>query len=207
MTSLTIPYDCVDQADMRLRGCVILIDGDPCEVMRVKQGAKGKNLLIEYAALPGRHKVDEIGLEDDRVNFRQIPLGYVNNGGDAYYLRRTPARQQRQGLCNGNVLVSAGVRRQPRFNDLIITGPFKDMIHNTYPTIDEALALFEKDADRVSVAIHRHFAMKIDRDFNSFELHYKGQRIAWGDPHVWNLPSHLSYMKEIMQESKINFRM
>lgn len=206
-SQLSIPYDDVDQAKMRLLNTIIVINGSAAEVVNVQR--IDKKIVLQYVLLPARHAVDQISLMDEGVNLRKIPLGYVNIWGEALYLRRQPARQQRQGLCNANVVVSNRQRnrQKPRLFDLAYSGEFCDMVRGIYPSVNEAIKLFEDDPHRISVAIHRHFAIHIDRDLNFYTLHYKGERVAWGDPAAWNLPSHLSYMEGLLRENNINFRM
>lgn len=206
-SELSIPYDEPEQAKLRLAGTIIVVGGVPVEVLDVKK-AKDR-LVVHYTTLPNKHAVEQVDLMDAEVNIRKLPLGYVNAWGEAVYLRRIPARQQRQGLCNANVSVSPLVRngRVPRFYEIASLGSFSDMVKHIYPSVDEALDLFGRDPERLSVAIHRHFAIHIDRDLNFYTLNYKGNRVAWGDPNLWNLPSHLAYMEGLLKENNINFRM
>lgn len=212
--SLSIPYDVVEQVNMRLVGSTILVQNEPAEVIACRK--VGKTMFIQVAYLPKKTVVDELDLTDPQVNIREFKLGYVNYMNEALYLSRIPARQQVQGLCGRNVHVPPYSRENARvlergehsadFNRLRLTAEFRDAIRGIYPSLQEAIAMLDNDDDRISVAFGRCFALKKDKDLEFFELLYKGDRVAWGDPNNFNLPSSSSFLREVLEESRINYR-
>jgi hypothetical protein len=209
----TIPYDMVDQADMRLRNTVILVHDKPVEVLSCKKA--GKSVMLQFTYLPKRTVVDEIDVTDEAVNMRDLKLGYVNFDNEALYLTRIPARQQQQGLSGRNISIPNYSADNPAFKRghiaadferLKASASFADALTNVYPTFQEAIVMLDQADERVSVAFSRVFALKKDKELEFFELHYKAQRIAWGDPNNFNLPSSSRFLSEILDNSRINFR-
>ena len=207
MANLSVPYDDVGQSDMRLRESIILVDGQPVQVMGSVK--RGKKLFIQYARLPAKNAIDEIDLQDETVNIRDFKLGYLNHRGEALYLSRIPGRQQVQGLCRRNVDITAFSdprKDRPEWGQIIRTGEFSDMMRGVYPKYKDCVASLEHDNERVSVAFSRVWALRRDNDLGFFELLFKGERVAWGDPNQFNLPSASTYLRECLDEANINYR-
>lgn len=207
-------YDSAEQASLRLGKTVIAYDGLPAFVEEVT-ASKGKLALV-LMLLPKMKDRMVVVMDDPLLETQNLRLGYVNMPAGAVYVSRIPARQQRQGLCNSNVVVKASNGRNAgyAFNRVYTDPAFKDMFLGKYPTIREAqqMLLDSKPSDygdgRIpeSVAFSRRMALYRDHDLGFFELRYKCQRIAWGDPDNFNLPSEFRYLSELMHEEGITVR-
>lgn len=189
-----------DQAVLRLNNTMILYDGRPYLVCNVR-GTAAKPIL-ECLDLPKQRDVLNIAMDDDLLNFRVFNLGYVNYQGDAHYLTRLPARQQKQGLCDQTVLVGDG-RQGWRFQNVMNDPCIQDLFAERYPSFREVV---DKLKPGHSMAFSRRFALAMDPDLGFYELRYKGERVAWGDPAAFNLPSSYTYLSEVIQQEGIQVR-
>lgn len=103
---------------------------------------------------------------------RTFPLGYMNYGGQAYYLSRSPVQQQSQGLTRGVINSIPAVQNLPIFSQ-----EMEDCILGKYPTLSECLSTLGKGYSTKSMAFSRDFAVaKIGRAW--FILSYKGREIG-----------------------------
>lgn len=188
-----------DQAALRLANTVVEYDGRPYLVANVS--GNNVNPTLDLMDLPKQRDVIKILADDPKLNYRRFQLGYVNYNRNALYLSRMPARQQKQGLCNTNVNVSGDGRWN--FNIIMGSDAINDVFQNRYPTFNEAVDSIKPGE---SMAFSRRFAVYLDEDLGFYELRYKGERIAWGDPAVFNLPSNYTYLTEVIQQEGIRVR-
>jgi hypothetical protein len=95
----------------------------------------------------------------DDLNVEPVPLGYVNNGGNAFYLQRIPNRRgpNNQGLNVRNCMSSG---------PLLFEFPTKSLrqcIIGEYPKFDRAYEesnTKNKNGRYKIIAFHRHWAIK-----------------------------------------------
>lgn len=197
--------DSAEQINRRLKGTVVLYDDKP--VLAYQASGENSVLLIP---LPSRRGEFVVRIDDPRLNIQEFKLGYVNYGDRAFYVKRTPIRGARQGLDTGNLLPDtdyvkwAGIARLPAMTTL--SAEFCDMLNNTYPTLRECVDMIVKSDSLVSRAFSRRFAIYYDRDLDFYELHYRGQRVGWGNPTEFNVPSGYSYLQELIKQEGINVR-
>ena len=179
--SLSIPYESVNDANMRLGNTIVLYDGKPVYVREVGaigegEGKNGDIFRVYVKELPltaeDRGNYDRKFISSKKFDLAPFPMGFMNHNGKAIYLSRAPKKQQRQGLSEGTLssytLGDTTGSRAVRFNDLLRMTEFTDCISNKYPNVREATRLVEAGAD--SVAFSRVFA--IARDASLPELIY-----------------------------------
>jgi hypothetical protein len=188
----------LEQIRLRLQGTVIMYDSRPVIVSQIAADKIG------LAFLPTMRDVFFVPFDDPKLNIREFRLGYVNVNRSAMYVQRFPGRQQRQGLCGANVKL--GQRGGIPWNDLIRRAEFTDMMRNVYPTFAQVVDRLEKNPELNTMAFNRRFALAKDQELGFFELHYRGRRIAWGDPSNFNLPSDHQYLAEVIAAEGISVR-
>ena len=196
-------YDSAEQANLRLKGTYILYDG---ELMQCG-GCPAEGTVALYT-VPGQRGQMVVNLDDPKLNMSDFRLGYVNKGARAGYLTRIPARQQRQGLCQTNVQVDPEWTRVTAqgVNTILGSVEFRDALQNKYPKFGECVDMLKGNPNIRSRAFSRRFALYKDPEFDLYELHYRGQRIAWGDPASFNLPSSHTYLRELIDQEGISVR-
>ena len=200
-------YDTLEQASLRLNGTVILIGGTPAYVAEVRHDREGKIILVYFNSSDRNAVPKEIEANDPSVDPRNMRLGYVNDRRHTYFLARTPARQQAQGLNRRNVYTYTPGTEEPMgnmFEDLRRNGSLYKALRGEYPTIEQcAEQLNAYDSEIVSRAFHRHFALVRNDNFDFLELHYKNERIGYGDLNNFTLPSRYSYLTEMIKQSGV----
>ena len=194
-------YDTAEQSSLRLRGTIVAYKNRPVIVLEVNA-----DNTLNIADVIGKRNVAKVALNDPDLNIQEFKLGYVNYQGRALYLTRVPARQQRQGLCRQNIVVKAGDFRNYFVDGMLSSAGFVDAFQGIYPTFEEAVNVLRTNLEVESVAFARRFALKRDVELGYFELFYRGDKIAWGDPNQFNIPSEYLYMSELMKQEGINIR-
>lgn len=200
-------YDILEQAQLRLKGSVVMYDGRPAKVLDAFEEVKGE-IGVNISPLPKLRDNIKVSLKDPKLNIREFRLGYVNAYNYAGYLTRMPGRQQKQGLSNGNVCFDDEFQRMVGigFENIIKRPEFADALMGIYPAFDKCVESLLNNAEMRSIAFCRRFALYQDPELGYFELRYRGARIAWGDPNAFNLPSEHSYLTEVIREQGINIR-
>lgn len=197
-------YDGPEQTKMRLAETVVAYDGKPVYVTGVTAGNK-----LNLVKLPKMNDNFVCGLNDPKLNFLDLRLGYVNTNNYAAYMRRTAGRQQRQGLHKGVVIIGDRDLQNKvvlNWEELIHTPEFFDAFQGIYPNFADVVQRMLENPKIRSMAFHRRFALHRDEELGFYELRYRGRRVAWGDPNQFNLPSEYSYMTEMIQAEGINLR-
>lgn len=203
-------YDTVENAHAKLAGTVFMFDGRPVNCLGAFDSGDNRDQIhLNLQFLPKMRDNVAVSINDPRIEVRNLPLGYVNIFNDAIYLTRTPCRQFRQGLTSNSV-VCPQIRRHGvpvyNFKTLMQRPEFTDSMMGVYPTFKEAVDMLLNSNEKLSVAFNRRFALAHDKDLGFFELRYKGNRVAWGDPNNFNLPSEFSYLTEVIHEQGISVR-
>jgi len=200
-------YDTLEQASLRLNQTVILIGGAPAYVAEVRHNRDGKINLVYYTSIGRDAQPRDINVDDPSVDARGMRLGYVNDRRSTYFLARTPGRQQAQGLNRRNVYTYTPGTDEPMgnmFEDLRRNGSLYKALRGDYPTIEQcAEQLNAYDSEVMSRAFHRHFALVRNDNFDFLELHYKNERIGYGELNNFTLPSRYSYLTEMIKQSGV----
>ena len=205
---MVAPYENAADANQQLGQSVIMFDGNPVWVHEVRSLSSGSIVAVCYPMLAMKDMMT-IPINDPRLDARDLGnrLGYVNTfqHTGAVFCSRIPARQFKQGLSKNNVAI--GSRDGPRifgFETLRGLSGFTDCLRGHYPSIQEAKDRLTKEPEIPSIAFHKYFALQHD-ELGFFVVMYRGERVAWGDPESFKIPTHYKYLKELMQEL-ITFR-
>lgn len=127
--------------------------------------------LVYYCRVDGTHlllyrpmdvngskpKFINVNKDDEKLDVSSIPLGYMNYNGNAVYLRRSPTRRYKQGVCPGSL--SDGQN-----GDILFTKEFSDSIEGIFPSLRQAIALFNKQ-QAVSVALTQNVAIGLTEKY------------------------------------------
>lgn len=111
-----------------------------CYIYNLKKDMGDKGTKVDY-------KSDDFSIEVP-------PLGYVNIGGDAYYIERSAIRDQRAGLPLEATRYPHG--KVP--DDIIRSQGMYDMLMNVYPSIKEVVNDLERGR-AISMAFSRNYAI------------------------------------------------
>lgn len=212
--SLSIQYESLQEAEMRLQGTVVLYDEQPVYITRVTGAAPGDpkpDIFRVYAVpLPSRAGVGRVEDEEfrrfissRRFDFRTIPLGFMNLAGGIYYCTRLPQRQQKQGLANATFGCTeiAGPRGEGfRLNSVIQNKEFVSMVRGEYPTFEQAMAAVSKNGV-FGMAFSRHYALVSDDDLDGLVyLYYKNEKVGFLMDSKVTLSSKMTCLKEALTE-------
>jgi hypothetical protein len=196
-------YDSIEQANMRLQHTVVKYDGRPVLI----KGVNGTGRGLDAYMLPHAKDIIQIKLQDPKLDVANLALGYVNVNDYAVYLTRIPGRQQKQGLCKSNVMFGQNGRNVDLgWQNLIVTPEFSDAFRGIYPSFNEVIERLYANEELQSMAFSRRFALEMDKELAFFQLLYRGQKIAWGDPQNFNLPSEYTYLSELIRQEGVNVR-
>ena len=198
-------YDDLNYADGRLRHTYIRYNGLPIYIKRVSYwDDDGRQLCLNTVDVKTR-KNKTIKINDAGLNYRPMPLGYVNFDGRAYYLMRMPQRRYKQGLDSGSIRVKVHSEdRQgvvPDWNELL-AAPLYNVFENGYPSYTEACSLV--DRGKTSVAFHRRFAIASGGLGNKY-LTYKGNNIGWFENNKILLSKKFKYLKEMLNKEGVRY--
>lgn len=188
-----------EQAKQKLAGTVIMYKDKPVYIGDVKQGGGGV-VLLAYN-LPGYDKEVLLKIDDNNLDGLNFKLGYVNYKGTATYLTRVPRRQYSQGLRSENTSNSLGYN----FEQMTRDPSFSENLSGKYPSFEECVKAVESGKNR-SQAFHRRFAISKDSELGFYQLEYKSQRIAYGDPENFVLPSHMQYLSEVIRSAGVKIK-
>jgi hypothetical protein len=145
--SLSIQYESVADASMRLQGTVVLYDDKPVYIENVTQLDAGDNkadvFRIYHRALPyGNSAQERKFISSKKYDLAPFPMGFMNKDGIVYYCMRLPRKQQRQGLSAGTFSCTdvSGQGRRYALEEAINFQEFADCIAGKYPSVKEATA-------------------------------------------------------------------
>lgn len=188
--SLAIKYETVDDARMRLRGCVVLYKGQPVYINDVGHGT-GKddifrvmfNELPITGGRPARGRIEEAADELKRkfisskhFDIAPFRMGYVNREGSPFYCSRLPNRVQKQGLCNENFSGLTNSGTPVPFAVFTNCKEVPAMVAGDYPSFERALQLLDKVGE---VAFHREFCLVKDPVISGLVfLYHKGKKVG-----------------------------
>lgn len=154
-------YDSVDEANNRLAGTVVTYEGRPVLVNNARHHPDGvfrlDMLEHPFNGASTRKRIDSPAFN----RFRTPPIGFCNyfdsGSRHALYCQRTSPRSRRQGLANENfsgTYLVTGTRE--RFDRLMPSDAFREMIEGVYPTAARAMEMLVPDS---SIAVSREFAL------------------------------------------------
>lgn len=153
--------------------------------------------------------IQEIPVEDERLNYEPVPLGMVESNNRCVYVSRLPSRQYRQGLHQDNIHI-VNVDQQYMIDRGEVSS-IRRMTHkgllncviNQYAPINAVLdAVFDKEYEEgvVFKAVSRLFAINnngsiffkdknvgvfnIDNGKPTFLNNYRYLNYLWGDLHA-----------------------
>lgn len=177
--SLSIKYERLEDARMRLRHTVVLYNDVPYYVREITQGNTEEDgpYRVHADALPlvsprtgsGRAEragPDEVGGADIRKfisskHFDVAPfkMGFVNTKMGCFYVSRLPARQQKQGLSNENTRCVTPFGETLPFAHLLQAPEALAMVAGKYPNLVQATNALETVP---SIAVCREIALVKD---------------------------------------------
>ena len=210
--SLSIPYESIGDAQMRLNSTVVLYDGEPVYIREIgvrDAGDPKDDVFRVYAeTLPrtGREKVDTMRkyISSKKFDMAPFPMGFMNHKGYAYYCSRLPRRQQKQGLSE-NTFSCCPVAFQHEvgsvsFGTATQLQPFVDMVKGRYPTMEEALRLLSSEEAK-SVGFSRTYALIRDLELDGLiYLYHKQEKVGFILDGALKLSKSAVCLKESLRE-------
>lgn len=207
-------YETLEEITTRLKGSVVIYDGDPVYVVDVGQVGPGdpadvaRVYIAPLPILPGKEYTKEMCerkfITSKKFDLRPFKMGFMNYEGEAVYLSRIPQRQYTQGLKN-NTLRAAMPSGKPfkGFGSVVTAQAFVDCIKGKYPSIQEAMR-----TGASSVALSRDFAFTRDEDLNLLILNYKDVKCGTKDMDSghevgFRLSPKFKFLKESLEQARI----
>jgi hypothetical protein len=205
-------YETTEEVKFRLENTVVTYDGQPVYISKVHvpdAEDKGEIARVYFYDLPLKgagQKETRKYLSSKKFDLAPFPMGYVNHNGQAFFVARTPVRQNKQGLAQGTTIITdiRGQKAALSLNDLLRSQGFCDMIAGKYPSFKEAgESLGNKENS--SIAISRMFAFVIDHDLEALYLLHKGIKcgLALKNDRALKVPPKFHFLKEEMEECRI----
>lgn len=213
-------YETAEEVKFRLENSIVMYDGEPVYITQClvpDREDKGEVARVYFRKLPVGGAVAR-GMADPEKDVRKylsskkfdlapFKMGYFNHGGSAHFISRTPIRQNRQGLAQGNCKftdVRGNQTKDMGFATALGSKGFVDMISGNYPEFKEAGALLDEKGT-ASVAVSRSFAFHIDHDLEALMLLHRGVKcgIAMRNQKGLQIPPKFHFLKEEMEECRI----
>lgn len=147
-----------DYAESRLHGTLVRHEGKPVMVTAVRDSleCEVKDLLT------GNYSTTHL----DNLDLKSPPLGFVNHGGNCYYLTRKPMRNDwRQGVRTNSVVIQGGGR--------VPVEVIAQCMAGEYPTKSVALSKL-RDGQR-TIAISREFSLTRKRSRTTINYKWYGE--------------------------------
>jgi hypothetical protein len=189
--SLSVPYENLGDAQMRLQGTIVLYDGEPVYITDVREVGPGDpkgDIFRVYASPlpydPGIRRAEEMRkfISSKKFDLAPFPMGFMNFQGNVFYCTRLARRQQRQGLSAGTLSalpVGNPTVGAHRFETLISVPEFLDCIKGRYPTVAEATRQIE-EAGATGIAFSRSFCLVKDNDIPELiYLFHKKEKVGF----------------------------
>lgn len=176
-------YEREEDIRARLENTIIRYENDPVLVT----GHDGFNIFINY--LSGTKK-EIVSIKDKKLNFKSIPLGYVNYKGKTYYLQRIPHRRWKHGVSRGGIYSltpNAPV-------EYLLNKPLVATVKNIYCSYEKALKEIEKK-QVYSIAFDRSLAIRKE-ELGNTKLEYKGTEAGYFEMGKVRLGKNFKYLKE-----------
>lgn len=210
-----IYYNSAEDANLRLRGTIVLYRNKPVRVFEVLANSSSEVVLKINDCLSGKNL--HIILTDPDLDIRSISsmLGYMNYNcampgitglhKEAVYVQRSPSRISQQGLCQRNTRIPVVIpfdmskfRHTPALETVSVQPYFYDMITGNYPSFNQALDSLS-DTQVKSVAFSRNFAI-----IRTGEVMYRNIYIADIDGTSIKLSKKFKYLAETVESETNN---
>jgi len=125
--------------------------------------------------------VQTVASNDPDLDVSSLPLGYIQWGSNAVYLKRQPGRRYKQGVDISSVC--ANPNSMP-IEELLFSESFANMTDNKYPTMASVVKFIKSNKSlRVgtsSLALSRDVA--IFWSGKVFKVRYKNEEVGYIDP-------------------------
>jgi len=171
-------------------GSLLLYKGSPVKVKTIDE-----NLKVNYTDLEtGRSGTVQFNYE----NFKPVVgrVGYVNHGGHAFYVMRSPSRVYKVGLATDNTKFKYidHHRHHPTFVRALdkvcafTSGSYVNAIANDYPTLSVSLRVAKESGG--SCAFDKQFAVDFERN-----IYFKG-KVVGAIPGRYSTKSRIEFLPE-----------
>jgi len=175
-------------ANSRLAGTIVRKGSQPISII----GVNGDGTVQAQTVITKREKLVHMS----ELNLASPPLGMVNTPNGAVYVARKPMRNDwRQGLRRGNIAILSG---RADVTDRLIYRTIRGKFPKLHVAIEDCM---EQD---LSVAFHRHWAVRWDERTRTVKLKYKWFGFAGTidvDTHQVNLQDSDEYMFSHLQQA------
>jgi hypothetical protein len=210
-------YENAEEANFRLHGTIVLYDGEPVYISQVAHEPdlpKGDIFRVYTQSLPvsNRRDPERKYISSGKFDLAPFKMGFINLDGNVFYLSRTTARQNRQGL-NDRTFEAAPLRNvpgvvAPSLGDLIRTKEFYDTIKGRYPSMEDAMARLREEGVS-GVAISREYALVTHSSLKELLFLFHRKTVVGfmqtGD-REFKLGQAFKFLKEELNERKIPFK-
>lgn len=220
----TLKYESSQEAEMRLSGTIVAVDGEPykvegCQYCYDNTGKQTRDIELLMRKVPTQiaenDPIFKYLLKDPAVRVKGMKLGYTPyNNGTAVYLSRQPTRKYKQGLSHNNLAVcTRGVVRPMEsrmWSELV--GRQKGLITNftgNFDGFDKLCELVEKNKGRQDPGItilNRKFAARHSPS-GIVILQHKGEEVGYAALDAvkkgFTFAPHFKYLKEVAEESNV----
>lgn len=159
-------FHSAEDAKMRLSNSLIRVNESPAYISDINHDY---STHITYPLNGKKSFVKDIR-EVKGINYEPVPLGYVNDGNTAHYLRRIPHRRWKQGLTGNSI--DAYINRPVNF---LKSRALSQCIKGRYPSLEDAYNLVSSNKKK-AIAFHRNWACSVG--VVSPNLMYKGRRVG-----------------------------
>lgn len=180
--SLSIQYEAVHDAEMRLANTIVVYDGNPVVVDRIEAVETDDIFRVHFRQLPLGTKAGERKFISSRkFDLAPFKVGYVEVSGALLYVSRAPRRNQQQGLSPGNTaFMRNGMHTDPRewWNHLLSAPDFEKAFHNKRDNYEACL--WSVRGGNPFAILSREFALKPDGNFSELVfLFHKEQKVGY----------------------------
>jgi len=214
--SLSIQYESIEEAEMRLTNTVVLYDGKPVYIDRVANH-NGDDVFRVYARpLPLDKRADPLDeqfrkfISSKKFDLSGFKMGFMNIKGHSVYMSRLPRKQYKQGLAQATLGVEYLGKQGPydmkaagldlRLTNLIYLKEFAAMLEGKYPSFNEAKKMLDNGAN--TVAFHREFALGKDDELDGLVyLYHKRDKVGFILNDTVNLANKMQCLKECLLEA------
>ncbi len=218
--SLAIKYETLNDAQMRLKGTIVLYEGKPHYVTEIAAGAEDSPFRVYADALPtkggggGRAAEVERAIARERgeadirkyisskhFDIAPFAMGFVNDEKGCFYVARTPARQQKQGLSSDTCSACDVYGERKSFAVVLNSSGFPDMVSGVYPNLAQAVRTLTGGKIK-SIAISREFALARDAELPELTyLYHKNKKVGFLRGTDVSLSVKYTYLKESLDEA------
>lgn len=185
-------FGSIDDNNMRLMGTVIRLKNSPIMVLEFS----GEIMEFEFLRT---NKSSRVPIDDERINIKPVPLGYVYDGSRCGYLMRVPRRRYKQGLeLNATIFNGRGINYNTR--------NLADTIQGRYSPLSSAYEEINNREDIYSIPFSRQFCLvrNVNDEFSPY-LGWKGYIVGNlnRDTGRFDLLPNWSFLEGTIEEKEI----